>query len=145
MPVHLVQRPRRLAEVVEVAQLVRHARQLPGHRVAQRVLSIGDHSRHRDLCRQRMTNRSDQLREVRFARRQQAPRTEHLAAEALADHPQHLVPDVRLQTVDRQDHPPLMTHELVQPPVIRQRQRHQLVVAVQQVGDAALADHHPPG
>ena len=42
VPVGLVDRPGRLPQVVELAQLVRHPRQHLGHRLADRVLAVGD-------------------------------------------------------------------------------------------------------
>jgi hypothetical protein len=49
---------------------------------------------------------------------------------------------VRLQPVQRQDHPALPAQPLPQPGRIGQAQRHQLLVAAQQLGDAALGDVH---
>jgi len=47
MPISLVDRQRRLPQVVKLAQLVGHARKHARHRLANRVLPITDHPRHR--------------------------------------------------------------------------------------------------
>ena len=57
--------------------------------------------------------------------------------------PQDLVADIRLQAVERQDHPALPGQNGAQPVIVGERGRHELVVAVEQVGDRALRDHHP--
>ena len=49
------------------------------------------------------TSRSSTAR-VGAGGREQAPGQQHLARQAVAQHPQDLVPDIRLQPVQRQDH-----------------------------------------
>ena len=51
--------------------------------------------------------------------------------------------DVRLEAVERQDRPPLPGQGRPQPVVVGERGGHELVVAVEQVGDRALGDRHP--
>jgi len=51
---------------------------------------------------------------------------------------------VRLQAIQRQNGPPLARQHAPQPFAARKRGRQQLVVAVEQVGHAALSDLHPP-
>src|ERR687886_1375735 len=52
--------------------------------------------------------------------------------------------DIRLQPVQCQEHPALASQNGSQPLIVAQRHGQQLLVALQQVGDAALADHHAP-
>ncbi len=51
--------------------------------------------------------------------------------------------DIRLEAIERQDHPALPDQGHPQPVVVGQRGRHELIVAVEQVGDRPLRDHHP--
>ena len=53
------------------------------------------------------------LRTIQVVARQQ-----HLAREAVPEHPQDLVADVRLQAIERQDHPALVGEHGPQPPVV---------------------------
>src|ERR671926_1383456 len=52
--------------------------------------------------------------------------------------------DIRLQPIQGQEHPALASQNGPQPLIVAQRHGQQLLVALQQVGDAALADHHAP-
>ena len=73
-------------------------------------------------------------------RRQQAPGQQDLARQAVADDPQDLVPDVRLQPVDGQDHPRLVGQHGPQPGVVGEGDGEQFVVPVEQVGDGPFGD-----
>jgi hypothetical protein len=101
------------------------------------VLAVGHHAR--DRHRQAAPDLVDQPGQVRPGAAQQAPRQQHLAAEAVAQDPQHLVADVRLEPVDRQHHPALMSGNPLQPEAVRQPHGQQLIVPVQQVGHRPLA------
>ena len=48
MPVRLKDRLRSFAQIMELTELMRHARQTPGDRLANGLLAIGDHSPHGD-------------------------------------------------------------------------------------------------
>ena len=91
---------------------------------------------------QRLLDLAEQLRQVVLGRRQQAPGQEDLAGEDIADDPEDLVADVGLQAVDGQDDPPGLRRDGRQALGVRARQGQQLVVAVQEVADAADADRH---
>ncbi len=65
-----------------------------------------------------------------------------LAAEDVADDPEHLVTDIGLKAIDGQDHSARLTDDASQSGRVGQRQGEQLVVAVQEAGDAAHADGH---
>src|SRR4051795_4582519 len=65
-----------------------------------------------------------------------------LPRNAVADHPQHLVSDIGLQAIQRQDHPPLGRQPLPQARAVAQRRRQQFVIAVEQVGHAPLGNRH---
>jgi len=138
VPVGLVDRSGRLPQVVELAQLVRHLGEHPRHSLANRVLPVGDDARDRHAAG--VANLPEQLAQILLPGREQTLGQEDLAAEHVADDPQHLVPDVRLQPVDGQDHLPLIRQHPPQSPVVGEGDREQLVVAVQQVGDGALGD-----
>ena len=72
--------------------------------------------------------------------RQQAPCQQDFAGEAVAQHPQDFVADVRLQAIDGQDDPALVAQE--RHPAARDRRwpGPEFVVAVQEVGDGAEGD-----
>src|SRR4051812_8505999 len=80
---------------VELAELMGHPTEGLRHRVADRHLAIGDHPDDRHL--QRPLDLADELRQVILAGGRQAPGQEHLAAEDVAEHPEDLAADVRLQ------------------------------------------------
>jgi hypothetical protein len=63
MPIRLEERARRLAQVVELTELVGHIWPHPHHGVADRMLPVGDDSGHRH--RQHRTDLLEQEREVR--------------------------------------------------------------------------------
>src|SRR5918911_236108 len=52
--------------------------------------------------------------------------------------------NIRLQPIQGQEHPALASQNGSQPLIVAQRHGQQLLVALQQVGDTALADHHAP-
>ena len=87
---------------------------------------------------------AQQRGQVLARRGQQASGKQDLARQALAHDPQDLVADIRLEAIERQDHPALPDQGRPQPVVVGQRGRHELIVAVEQVGDAAKADGHAP-
>jgi len=136
--VGLEDRQARLAQVVELAQLVRHAGQRLPDCQADRVLAVAHHpgDRHADRGR----DLAQQPGEVGRGGREQRAGEQDLAGQAVADDPQDLVTDVRLQAVDRQHDPPL-DGQGGAPRLVHHR-RDQLVVAVEQVGDRALAHRH---
>ena len=68
--VRLVDRPGRFTQVVELAQLVRYARQGLGNSLANRMLPVGDHAGDGDA--DGVADLGQQLGEVVLTRRQQA-------------------------------------------------------------------------
>jgi len=92
----------------------------------------------------RIRHLPQQRDQIRGRPGQQAARQQHLAGEAVAHHPEHLMSNVGLQTIQRQDHPPLLCQQPAQPIAVAQRRGQQFVVAVEQVGHAPLGDRHPP-
>ena len=142
MPVSFDNRPGRFAQVVKMAELMRHARQCLCHRPADRRLAVADHAGHRNT--DGAGHFPQQRDQVGCRAGQQGAGQQHFAREAVAHHPQHLVSGVRLQAINRQDHPSLRGQQGAQPAAVGQRGRQQLVVTVEQVGDAALSDRHAP-
>ena len=99
---------------MELAELVRHPRQSAFHGAPDRGLAVADHAaldRHPD----RLRHLAQQRHEVVGGAGQQAAREQHLAREAVAHHPQHLVAHVRLQAVQGQDDPALAGQHAPQP------------------------------
>ena len=118
--------------------MVRHAGQGLGHRLADGVLAVGDDAD--DRHRQAVADLADQLRQLLLATGQQALGQQHLAAEAVAQHPQDLMADVGLQAIDGQDDAALLGEQAAESAVVGQRDGEQFVVAVQEVGDGAFGD-----
>ena len=101
MPVGLEDRPGRLPQVVELAQLMGHLRQRGPHGVADRLLAVGDHAA--DRHRPRVRHLAQQGHQLVLGAAEQAARQQDLARPAVAQHPQDLVPDIRLEPVQRED------------------------------------------
>jgi hypothetical protein len=97
MPVGLEDRQRRLAQEMELAKLMRNAGQRPFHRAADRGLAVADHPHHRHA--HRIRHLPQQRGEIRGRTGQQAARQQHLAGDAVAHHPEHLMSNVGLQTI----------------------------------------------
>jgi hypothetical protein len=91
---------------------------------------------------QRPLHLTDPLRQVVPRRGQEAAGQQDLAAEDVPRDPEDLVADVGLEAVDGQDHPAGRGGRSPEPRGVRERERQRLVVAVQQVADAADADRH---
>ena len=129
-----------LAEVVEVAELVRDTVERLFDRLADRVLAVGDHADDRD--RQRLLDLGDQSGQVVLGRGQEASGQQDLAREAVAEHPEDLMADIGLQAVDGQDHAAFALGHPPEAVGVGQRQGEQFIVPVEQVGHAALTDGH---
>ncbi len=143
VPIGLEDRFRRLAQVVELAQLVGHAGQHQRHRRADRLLPVGDDAA--DRHRQRRLDLAQQRREVALRPAQEAARQQDLPREAVAQHPQHLVPDVGLQAIERQDDLLLVAQALAQAPLVAQPERDEFLIALDQMRHRALGDREPAG
>jgi hypothetical protein len=115
---------------MKLAQLMRHPWQRGSHRAPDRELTIRDHAAHRH--RQPLLHLSQQGREVLLRGGEQGARQQHLAREQIPDHPQHLVPHIRLQPVESQYHRLVGGQALSQPRAIRETHRDQFLVAMQQ-------------
>jgi len=138
--VRLEERARGLAQVVELAELVRHVGQHGGDRVADGVLPVRDDAGHRHG--QRGDGFPEQRRQVVAGPAQQTPRQEDLAREAVAQDPEHFMPDIWLQPIERQDHAPLRPQSLLHAIAVGEMDSEQFFIAVQQVRARALSDPH---
>ena len=87
------------------------------------------------------TSRTSTARSALVA--EQASGQQHLPRQAVAQHPQDLVPDIRLQPVQSQDHAALPGQNGAQPVIVGERGRNGLVVAVEQMGDRAFTSTTP--
>jgi hypothetical protein len=143
MPVGLEDRMRRLAQEMELAQLMRHARQDLGDRLADGGLTVADHAHDRHAHGGH--GLAQQPRQILGPAGEQAAGQHDDAGRAVADDPQHLMANIRLHSVQRQNDPPLLGQELLQRAALHQPGGEQLVIAVEQIGDAALGDGDAPG
>jgi hypothetical protein len=80
-------------------------RQHQRHRGADRLLAVGDHAA--DRHRQRLLDLAQQRRQVALRPTQEAARQEHLPRKAVAQHPQHLMPHIGLEAIERENDVPL--------------------------------------
>jgi hypothetical protein len=130
-----------LPQVMELAQLVGHLGQRGPHGVANRLLPVGDDAANRH--RERGGDLAQQRHQLLLGAAEQAARQQDLARQAVAQHPQHLVPDIGLEPIQCQDDLFLPGQARPQAGLVGQAQRYQLLVAVERVRDAALRDGHP--
>jgi hypothetical protein len=142
MAIGFVNRLRRFAEVVELAQLVRHARQRGLDRPTNRVLPVGDDAP--DRYGQRLLDLLEQGGEILLRRAQEAPGEQNLPGQTVAQDPHDLMAHVGLQAVEGQQHAPLRQQAVLQPALIGQAQGEQLFIALHEVGDRALGNVEPP-
>jgi hypothetical protein len=105
MPMRREDRPGGFAQIVELAELVRHAGQGAGDCLADGVLPGGDapqdgHDRVvAARSRERVTPLRQQWCEIILRRTEQATGQQHRARAHVAQYPQHFMPHVRLQAV----------------------------------------------
>lgn len=114
--------------VVELARPVRQAGQRLPDGQAHRRLSVAHHSgdRHADAG----GDLAHEHRQIGAGSREQASGQQHLPRQAVAQHPQDLVPDIRLQPVQSQDHAALPGHNGAQPVMVGERGRNEFVPPV---------------
>jgi hypothetical protein len=136
--VGLEDRQGRLAQVVEVAELVRHVGQALLDGAANRVLAVAHDTGDRHADRGR--DLAQQPGEVGRDGREQRAGEQDPAGQAVTDDPQDLMTDVGLQAVEREHDPPLDGQGGA--PRLVHHCRDQLVVTVEQVGHRALAHRH---
>lgn len=92
--VGFVDRLRGFPQIVEVAELMRHAGQRRPHRAPDGVLPVGDHAA--DRHGERLLHFLQQPGEILLGGAQEAAGEEHFARETVAQHPEDFVAHVRL-------------------------------------------------
>ncbi len=105
MVIGLEDRLSRFLEVVVVAELVGDVRKHGGDGGADGLLPVRDDAA--DGYRQCLLDFPQQGDQIPLRRTQETACQQHLARETLADHPQYLMTPIRLEAIQRQDHPPL--------------------------------------
>jgi hypothetical protein len=75
--------------------------------------------------------------------RQEAFSQAHFARETIAPAPQDFMADIRLETIESQDDPPVKLGEALEALVVLERKREEFVVAIQEIGDGTLGHGHP--
>lgn len=138
VPIRLIQGARRLAQIMELAELMGHARQRARDREADGLLPVGDGPD--DWHREVRPHRADEAPDIVGGGAEQAAGQQHLAREHVAQHPQYLMAFLRLQAIEREDHAPLLLEAVPQPGAVGQPHRHQLLIALDQIRDGALGD-----
>ena len=108
MPVGLKDRQGCLPQVMKMAQLMWDIGPDLGDGEPDRMLAVADHAVDRDpegsQVRRDLTQQAGQFV---TGRRQQRPGQQDQPRQAIADDPQHLMANIRLKTVDRQNDPAL--------------------------------------
>lgn len=140
--VRLEDRLGRLAQIMKLAQLVRHTGEDGRHGRADRLLSIGDDPA--DRHGQGLLDRAEQRRQIALRPAQEAARQQDLPGQTVAQHPQHLVPDVRLQAIQREDDLALLRETRPQAGLVGQPQRDQFFIPLELVRHSALGNLHAP-
>jgi hypothetical protein len=142
MTVHLINGLGRLAEVVEVAQLVRHIGEHVGDGTADRELAVRNDAY--DWYRQGLSHCPEQDCQILLGRGQQATGQKDFAGEAVPEDPQHLMADIGLQAIEGQNDPALRLSDPLEARRVGERESEQFVVAVEQMGDCPGGDGHSP-
>jgi hypothetical protein len=104
-------------------------------------LAIGDDA-HKGHA-QRLPSRVNQVRQVVLRGGQQTTSQEDLGGETIAQHPQHRMTNIRLQAIQGQDDAALGVGDLLKTERVSQRERHQCIVAVQEMLHRAGSNQHP--
>ena len=141
MAVGVINGLRRLAEIMEVTELVWHIGEYLRDGTADGQLAVRNDAdnRHRHV----LTHCPEQYGEVRLGRRQQTAGQEDFPGEAIPEDPQHLMADVRLEAIEGQDDPALGLGDPLQAGGIGEREGEQFVVALEQMHDCPRGDGHP--
>jgi transposase len=143
MAIRFVDRLGGFAEVVKLAQLMRHPGQRRPDGPANGVLTVGEHRL--DRHRQRLLHFAQQGGEVVLRGAEQTAGQQDLPGQAVAQDPDHLVAHVRLQPIEGQQHAALLVQPGAQPGLIGQAQGQQFFVAFHEVGHRALRDVQSAG
>ena len=135
MPIRLVDRASGLSKVVELTQLMRHARQRLRDRLPDRMLAIGNDADHRYT--NSIGDTLEQRGQVIGGSRQQALGHHHPTADAIPDDSQDLVPDVGLQAVECEDDAALRLQNGLKSFGIDRSECPEFIESVEEVGDGA--------
>jgi hypothetical protein len=129
MPVGLEDGPGGFPQVMKLTEVVRHAGQGAGDRLAQRVRPVGDPGLDGDSravavsARERVADLLHQRHQVAFSRAQEAAGQQHLPGAHVAQHPQDFMAHIRLQAVNCADDAALLGQTLAQPRCIASASR----------------------
>jgi hypothetical protein len=129
-----------LAEVMKVTALVWHIGAHLRDGTAEGPLAIRNDAdkRHRHV----LTHGPEQYGEVGLGRGQPTTGEEDFPGEAIPEDPQHLMADVRLEAIERQDDPALGLGDPLQAGGVRQRAGEQCVVPFEPMAHGPWGDGH---
>ena len=114
MAIGFIDRLGRFAEVMKLTQLMGDSGQRRPNGAANGVLAVGEHRL--DRHGQGLLDFAQQDGQIRLRRTQQTARQQHLPGQAVAHDPDDLVPHVRLQPIESQQHAPLLAQPGPEPP-----------------------------
>jgi hypothetical protein len=125
-------------EIVELTQLVGNVRQDLLHRQADGALGIRNDRQ--DWHRQGVLDLAQQVGQVVLARTVETASQQDFTRECVAQNPEHVLSFERLQTIKGEDDMALLLEELFEAGRLREMQREQFFVALQEVGDGARSN-----
>jgi hypothetical protein len=109
MAVRIIERRRRILEGMKLTTLVGHVGEDKGHGTADGFFAIRDDAGDRSLPGfQHLFDFLLQGRQVALRATEQRTRQQDFFGEAVAPDPEHLMPDIGLQAIERQDHVTLL-------------------------------------
>ncbi len=142
MPIGFGDRLGSFFEIVELTQLVRDVRQDLLYGQADGALRIRNDRV--DRHGKGVLDLTQQVSEVVLSRTVEAPSQQHFTRERVAQHPQHIMIFVRLETVDGHNDVPLLRERLLETALVSEAQREQFFVTLKKVGDGARSDGNLP-
>ena len=120
-------------QIMELAQLVRHARQGLCHGGPDGGLAVRDDPDNGH--RERLLYLLDQECQIVVSGREQTPGQEDLAGEAIAQHPEDFMADLGLEAIEGQDDATTDVGDTVEARRVLQREGDQFVVTLQEMRD----------
>jgi len=133
MAVGFIDRLGGFTQIMEMTQLVRHGRQDLGHGSPDGGLAISDDPDYGYL--ERLLHLAQEYRQIVLGRRQQTPSQEDLPGETITQDPEDFMAHVGLEAIERQDDVTSGLRKALQAERILQREGHQFVITLQEMGD----------
>src|SRR6266699_6959883 len=146
MPIGFIERLDAVFEIVKLAELMGDLWEDKSHRTPDRLFAIRDDAFDRHLqWLQQPLDFLQQRGQIPLGTTEQRPSQQDFFGEAVAHHPEHLMPHIGLQPVEGQDHVSLLLEPCLDALSIRDAQGHQLFIALHQMRDFSFRDRKASG